>query len=334
MKKILKRNILIDTIKGVAITLMVIGHCIQYGSGTLYLENGYFFQNTIFKFIYSFHMPLFMVVSGYLFYYSIKKYDFMVNIKNRVTQLLIPIVFHAFVKQLIHFIINRTIAFSIDTFIYNLWFLWAILFCSLIILITNKLFKDNLLVYIAIFCLLYFLPDRYNINLYSYTYVYFILGYLVNKYNIKCKNENKRNAIAIVSCFIFAILLCFYNYNSYIYTSGCYILKGNVVNQLLINLYRTIIGLIGSVSVVLILKIIEKKGELKLLPYIGKYSLGIYLISDIIFLNIFPLFNFYIPNINYFLIFMETLFVIVLSILISKLIQKNKLLNKLFFGGR
>lgn len=60
----------IDLIKGIAIFLVVFGHSIQYGSGSYFLKSGLFFQNNVFKVIYSFHMPLFMLVSGFLFYSS------------------------------------------------------------------------------------------------------------------------------------------------------------------------------------------------------------------------------------------------------------------------
>ena len=64
MKKVKNQNI--DILKGVAIFLVVFGHCIQYCS------QGYFdfFENKVFIFIYTFHMPLFMLISGYLFYNS------------------------------------------------------------------------------------------------------------------------------------------------------------------------------------------------------------------------------------------------------------------------
>ena len=38
-----KRNILIDFLKSISIILVVLGHCIQYGSGYLYLVNNNFF---------------------------------------------------------------------------------------------------------------------------------------------------------------------------------------------------------------------------------------------------------------------------------------------------
>ena len=59
-------------VKAIAIMLVIVGHAIQYGTsqalqGTRLLEFG------VFKYIYSFHMPLFMLVSGYLFHFTIEK---------------------------------------------------------------------------------------------------------------------------------------------------------------------------------------------------------------------------------------------------------------------
>lgn len=65
-----KRNSYLDIAKSLGIILVVIGHCIQYGSGSLYFEKELYFYNILFKFIYSFHMPLFMLISGYLFGYN------------------------------------------------------------------------------------------------------------------------------------------------------------------------------------------------------------------------------------------------------------------------
>ena len=69
-----KRNEFIDILKGYAIILVVLGHSLQYGCGLL--PNNQFFSNNIFKIIYTFHMPLFVLISGYLFYFSEKKKRF------------------------------------------------------------------------------------------------------------------------------------------------------------------------------------------------------------------------------------------------------------------
>lgn len=68
-----ERSLYLDVVKGLAIILVVVGHCIQFGSGADVLRSGVFFADPLFKFIYSFHMPLFMLVSGYLFRYSIQR---------------------------------------------------------------------------------------------------------------------------------------------------------------------------------------------------------------------------------------------------------------------
>lgn len=64
------RNEIIDIVKGIAILLVVYGHIIQI----LYIGAGKsFFEDNIEKVICSFHMPLFALVSGYLFYISYKR---------------------------------------------------------------------------------------------------------------------------------------------------------------------------------------------------------------------------------------------------------------------
>ncbi len=67
------RDSSLDITKGILIFLVVWGHAIQFGFGYNYEEVGCYWKDNVFKGIYSFHMPLFMAISGYLFYYSNKK---------------------------------------------------------------------------------------------------------------------------------------------------------------------------------------------------------------------------------------------------------------------
>lgn len=64
------RSVFWDIIKGVAILLVVIGHQIQNSCG----GTEAFADDPFFKFVYGFHMPLFMLVSGYFFYFSAKRH--------------------------------------------------------------------------------------------------------------------------------------------------------------------------------------------------------------------------------------------------------------------
>ncbi len=61
----IRRNDAVDSIKAFTIICVVLGHCIQYGSGSLYLGKSLYFENLLFKTIYSFHMPLFMLIRDY-----------------------------------------------------------------------------------------------------------------------------------------------------------------------------------------------------------------------------------------------------------------------------
>ncbi len=61
-----ERNNIFDAIKALAIWFVVLGHSIQYLSGLDY------WNDSAFQFIYSFHMPLFFMISGFFFQSSVK----------------------------------------------------------------------------------------------------------------------------------------------------------------------------------------------------------------------------------------------------------------------
>lgn len=89
-----KRIKYIDTIKGFAILLVVMGHAIawQFDNFLSLLGNAndyriYFWW----LFIYSFHMPLFMFVSGYLFHRKTTGFkDEMKYLWRRIHTLVLP----------------------------------------------------------------------------------------------------------------------------------------------------------------------------------------------------------------------------------------------------
>ena len=55
-----QRNSYLDIMKGISIFLVLLGHSIQYGSKISYVGSRLFFNDPVFKLIYSFHMPLFV----------------------------------------------------------------------------------------------------------------------------------------------------------------------------------------------------------------------------------------------------------------------------------
>lgn len=61
----MKRLIWADALKGILIVLVVLGHSIQASMMKL---GGDFLNDYLWNIIYSFHMPVFIAVSGYLAY--------------------------------------------------------------------------------------------------------------------------------------------------------------------------------------------------------------------------------------------------------------------------
>ena len=343
-----KINGYVDFLKGIAIILVVFGHCIQYGSGLNYLNNELFFDNWLFKFIYSFHMPLFMLVSGYLFYFSMLKYTFEKNIRRRFTLLILPIFSWSLVALVLKlytiesFDVITLVKFVLSNFINSLWFLWAIFFSSMVVLIGKKYLKDSLVFYLLVFLLTFVTPDMFILKAtYKFMYPFFIAGYFFHKkYREKSdlfKNVNpwgKKSLVTVVSILFLGMLL-FFNKEHYIYTSGYTIVKNGLsFEQLLIDLYRSIIGLFGSVFVILISFRWYKPNKItNTISYLGKNSLGIYIISGYLSIACSYLFE-SLSTANYLLISLQSIVTIVISIGVTYILKKQKLLNAILFGGR
>lgn len=158
-----ERNPYLDILKAITIIFVIIGHSIQYGSGLEYLTYGGFLYNRVFVFIYSFHMPLFMLISGYLFAISSKEKTFKQSLFAKIKQLIIPLLCWSVITLIVECIkiplgvSTHTFGFIwifqtlLSSFIGGPWFLWSLWWCSLIIIIGKKIFKDNPIPYC--FCL-------------------------------------------------------------------------------------------------------------------------------------------------------------------------------------
>ena len=342
-----KRNYFLDFTKAFAIILVVFGHCIQYGSGEYYLKEELFFENIIFKYIYSFHMPLFMLISGYLFAFGTHKGAKKIII-NKAKSLIIPVFTWCIIPVIIFYIKNdvsiiSTIKYYIIHGINSLWFLWAVFWCSLTVIATNKIFKDKIIVYVLLFAVSFLIPDMFNTDMYKFMFPYFVIGYMYKKYELQAKFKTIYNSNYFVCAIgiIFVLLVCFFERESYIYVSKHSILGKDIVSQLSINLYRYATGLIGSIfTLSLLIKIYnfcDKKklfNENNIILTIGKNTMGIYIISDII--NKFVLNNITnsIARPNYFIIGIESVLVILVSMLFIKLIQRNRISNKFLLGAK
>lgn len=344
------RKNFIDVLRGIAIILMILGHNIQFGSGKEYLEQQLYFENIIFKIIYSFHMPLLMIISGYLFFFSIKKYSIKQLISQRVQTVFVPILSWSIIPwgfYMVKRIFNRTFEVSdimqyIRITVYNLWYLWAIIVCFIAIVIINKLFNDSFIAYFLLSVCLFFIPSRYNLHLYAYMIPYFICGFLINKYKIIELYSNRNNKIVgwiffIIGSVLYFLLFLNFDVDSYIYTSKITILVNNPTKQVVIDIHRWTIGFLGIFIVVTIInsiKWLQNEGKItKCFSLLGKHSLGIYAVDCLINSYVLPRIT---TNINFSVLMciIETLIVTLVCLLISLMLHQFKVTRICFLGGR
>ena len=343
------RNLYLDILKFVNIILVIIGHSIQYGSGMEYLVGGKCLYNPIFSFIYSFHMPLFMLISGYLFYFSCKNKTENELLFAKAKQILIPLFCWSFVSLLVHIIkivlgvssYKLSIIWILQTILSGFWggpwFLWAIWWSSLSIIIGRKFFKDSPIFYFIICISMFFVPDKDNTAVYKFMLPFFILAYLFNKFDLKNKLEKiySHKVFGFTILFAFLILLPHFNFDTYIYTTGYYILDKNIVYQLHNDCFRFVIGLVGSIAVMCIVHAFVDVIPLvinRCMAYIGSCTLGIYLVSNYIFDEVLK--HLPIMGLNYWYTLIEVICVLGISLLITLLLKNYKITNKLFLGGR
>ena len=97
------KNPTIDVVKGLAIILVVYGHLIEHGMAPW---GGDFFANPVFKVMYTFHMPLFVFISGYLMAFSLGRRSLGETFKIKCNSLLVPFVSLAILGILVSYFLN------------------------------------------------------------------------------------------------------------------------------------------------------------------------------------------------------------------------------------
>ena len=209
------RNGYIDFIKGIAILLVLVGHAIQYCSGSEYFLQREYFDNPLFKFIYTFHMPLFMAVSGYLLQCTLNSRTWWDAALRRLQQLMLPILSFGILAFAIKWVAHpvtdvlECVKKLCRTCIGNLWFLWALLYNQLLLLLIHRM-GDRIWMYVVVGVIIYFIPDsNYIPARYTFLYPFLVLGYITGKYSLARIYEGKvRLGITIVMLALYVGARC------------------------------------------------------------------------------------------------------------------------------
>jgi acyltransferase len=278
LSKKLDRIMWIDIARGIGIILVIIGHV----SRNQELQN----------FIYSFHMPLFFMLSGFLYKH---KENF---VKNKFKRLMIPYFVFSMLCFIYWVIIERNIRaqYNVSAFnqfiniflcrggegnyIYNaaMWFLPCLFVTEIIFDFINSKLQNKSKIYLPILMLCssilgYWYPKLttcrlpFCMDIIFITIVFYYLGYII-KFKEQYIREKVNNPIKIILSLILmtvAIILS-------------YIEKGMNLNNLIYNSYILLFvtAIIGVLGIYFISNVIRSK----ILNYISLNSLYIMCIHE------------------------------------------------------
>jgi len=316
-----KKYLEMDRLKGLGILLVLLGHSIivypiniQDISWCMFLHD----------FIYSFHMPLFFVVSGFLYANSSKRLPYMKNLKKKSLRLLLPYFVFSFFNLMTNYFLNDFVNRKVDNFgeaIMDIllhgkfyWFLYVLFMIFMIIPLLEKLFVNKITTSLIVSILLVLRytgigTKEFMLDLVLYYLVFFLCGYFLNRNYDKFLSLLKSKSIILIATVLFLV------FN--IFSTGIpYILP--------------LLGVFISLAIVL-----KVKNELwnNLLSFMGDSTLQIYLMEEFLFV-IFRVILINILKVNNPAFLIITFFVlkVISSIVIIKFVVKKSNALRLIMG--
>lgn len=296
-----KRNISFDLLKLFAIYLVLWGHCVQELRS--YDNN----RDLVYLIIYSFHMPLFMMVSGY---FSLSSLDLPLGrfMKKKAVQLLLPCVTWGLIVYIVREKLDSPM-FSSDNFEYAInafWFLKSLFMCYVLAYIFKRcwitLMKLNRWTAQclggAVFLLTLTISQMACFNDYRLWYMYpcFFMGMLL---------RHRSDYLPLASRFwvpigiVFLAMLVMWNgkingTNSLFIILVKNALVGNFTDFHALqlggyNLYKIIIGFVGSIAFIGLFHRYFQDSEGKSTTFfagLGQYTMEVYILQVIILENI------------------------------------------------
>ena len=298
----------LDYMKGVLIFFVVYGHCLYWmGEG---IAKPYTF---IAKFIYSFHMPLFVFLSGY-FFSTKKSENIIINIDRKFKRLIVPHFFFniimiipifCFWEQFGHFITretNGTITLkSIYLYLTMFWYLWCVFLSSILCNIIFTICKKHPREICILISLIFLCFSQYtSINIFFIhqrmgdMFFYFVLGVVIYDYKAFLKS-------IIIILLSFVIYLC---YLSLLY--NC-----NDIHPIIVEIGQ-FGGIITMYNIIILLYKIKIANNL--FVYFSKWTLGIYIYHFVLLYGLMGWFNNTFCFLNNSLVFYHIIFAILATL--------------------
>lgn len=293
-----------DYIKGFLVIMVILGHTTA-AFGTYAKPQLLIYLSSL---TVSFIMPLFLVTTGYFLIAPHKPLGIS-YFKKKARRFLIP----AFVwggivgcvsimKGILidnEMLCTRSDLYQFMHYIASLWYLYAAWICSVIIggivqWIPDK-FRNCSLIICAISMNL--IPtDRWYV---AFAFSFILIGYFLRIREFKLEYFESHFRLGIVFLIVYMVLLKFYKYEHSIYIAGNNLFTNDVMyKQMLIDVFRFVMGILGSISITFILHwiwkmILDKQNKLGMaiinaMEKLGKLSLEMYCTQYLVVEHIFP----------------------------------------------
>ena len=331
MDKILAsgRDHQIDALKGVAIILVVLGHSVQ-------VNNPHFDDNLLFRVIYSFHMPMFMFLSGFIILGQ-SGHTFSVYFKKNAIRLLVPFFIWYFVSYII-FRFHHDVSLAVYFFDLakspgrGLWFLWILFLNSALLFGALKLarykkqqHRENYFVIAAILLSLTASADFLALADVKQYFPYYAAGFFACKYRDALKA--RRKIIYLVAAVAFPLLAFSWKRNAFptFYPVLLSSLNNEDIASMIVSIYKYAVAFGGIALCSFVLERIRQSWLYSFLSWLGTLTLDVYACHD------YFLFEFSNATWWYFSAAVVSLF---LSLALSLLLLRRFKITKLLFLGQ
>lgn len=220
-----------------------------------------------------------------------------------------------------------------DQWIVGYWFLWAAFWCSVFTAVvcrfTPKKFWGATFAAAILISLL--TPDTYNFDCYKFMFPCYLIGAFAYDSRLVKRMESFSYTVW-VGLAVFVFLFVFFKRESYIYVSGWSLTgKTDKVSILLWDIYRILIGTVGSGLVLCLVSRMNEKA-VSIMGGFGRSSTGIYIIS--IYLGGMTTFVFSCDVPKVLLAAVMVIAILMISYLITWVLSKNKWVGLFFLGNK
>lgn len=200
------REAYFDNAKFILIFLVVFGHLIQS-----YIED-YETVSTVYKVIYTFHMPAFILIAGF-FSKGFKNPGYITNLSKK---LLIPYIIFQLIYSIFYYFTNEKDSFILDPFSphWSLWFLISLFFWNGLLFVFSK-WKPAIAIPISVMIALFvgYIDSISTFLSLSRTFVFFpffLIGFYAKKEMFYKLLTWKVKSLSLVVITVVSIFCAFY----------------------------------------------------------------------------------------------------------------------------